>query len=127
MANRDLEREKHWHRPSPAADARGGRDRGTPRRGGRTSQTDRSAAGPHPSPREDHVRSRDERVNGPTLFDGIAVPEAEVPTPHATPITFPQRFLDGYRGFVHADAYDGYNAVHNNVQHLGCWMHARRY
>ena len=41
--------------------------------------------------------------------------------------TFPQRFLEGYRGFIHADAYDGYNAVHNNVRHLGCWMHARRY
>ena len=41
--------------------------------------------------------------------------------------TFPQRFLAGYRGFVHADAYDGYNAVHGNVRHLGCWMHARRY
>lgn len=41
--------------------------------------------------------------------------------------TFPQKFLDGYRGFVHADAYDGYNAVHNNLRHLGCWMHARRY
>jgi transposase len=41
--------------------------------------------------------------------------------------TFPQAFLDGYRGFVHADAYDGYNAVHNNLRHLGCWMHARRY
>jgi transposase len=41
--------------------------------------------------------------------------------------TFPQQFLDGYRGFVHADAYDGYNAVHNNIRHLGCWMHARRY
>ncbi len=41
--------------------------------------------------------------------------------------TFPQRFLEGFRGFVHADAYDGYNAVHNNVRHLGCWMHARRY
>ena len=41
--------------------------------------------------------------------------------------TFPQRFLDGYRGFVHADAYDGYNAVHQNLRHLGCWMHARRY
>jgi transposase len=41
--------------------------------------------------------------------------------------TFPQRFLEGCRGFVHADAYDGYNAVHNNVRHLGCWMHARRY
>ena len=41
--------------------------------------------------------------------------------------TFPQRFLEGYRGFVHADAYDGYNTAHNNVRHLGCWMHARRY
>ena len=41
--------------------------------------------------------------------------------------TFPQTFLAGYKGFVHADAYDGYNAVHNTVRHLGCWMHARRY
>jgi transposase len=41
--------------------------------------------------------------------------------------TFPQAFLAGYRGFVHADAYDGYNAVHHNLRHLGCWMHARRY
>lgn len=41
--------------------------------------------------------------------------------------TFPQAFLAGYRGFVHADAYDGYNGVHNNLRHLGCWMHARRY
>ena len=41
--------------------------------------------------------------------------------------TFPQAFLSGYRGFVHADAYDGYNAVHGNVRHVGCWTHARRY
>ena len=41
--------------------------------------------------------------------------------------TFPQRFLAGYTGFVLADAYDGYNAVHHDVRHLGCWMHARRY
>ena len=40
---------------------------------------------------------------------------------------FPQAFLGGYKGFIHADAYDGYNAVHRNVRHLGCWMHARRY
>jgi hypothetical protein len=40
---------------------------------------------------------------------------------------FPQAFLAGYKGFVHADAYDGYNAVHGNVRNLGCWMHARRY
>ena len=41
--------------------------------------------------------------------------------------SFPQAFLAGYKGFVHADAYDGYNAVHGNVRHIGCWMHARRY
>jgi transposase len=41
--------------------------------------------------------------------------------------TYPQAFLAGYRGFVHADAYDGYNAVHGNFRHLGCWMHCRRY
>jgi transposase len=41
--------------------------------------------------------------------------------------TFPQAFLAGYRGFVHADAYDGYNAMHGTVRHIGCWMHARRY
>lgn len=40
---------------------------------------------------------------------------------------FPQAFLDGYAGFIHADAYDGYNADHTNVRHLGCWTHARRY
>ena len=40
---------------------------------------------------------------------------------------FPRTFLAGYKGFIHADAYDGYNAVHHNVRHLGCWMHARRY
>ena len=39
----------------------------------------------------------------------------------------PTAFLKGYTGFVHADAYDGYNGVHGNVRHLGCWVHARRY
>jgi transposase len=39
---------------------------------------------------------------------------------------FPQQFLQGYTGFLHADAYSGYNAVHQNQRHLGCWMHVRR-
>jgi hypothetical protein len=56
-------------------------------------------------------------ANPYTLFDFTAGRRHE----------FPQAFLAGYRGFVHADAYDGYNAVHNNLRHLGCWMHARRY
>jgi len=38
----------------------------------------------------------------------------------------PAKFLAGYRGFVHADAYAGYNAVHGGTRHLGCWAHARR-
>jgi transposase len=56
-------------------------------------------------------------ANPYTLFDLTAGRRHELP----------QAFLGGYRGFVHADAYDGYNAVHDNVRHLGCWMHARRY
>ena len=38
----------------------------------------------------------------------------------------PEAFLAGYAGFVHADAYAGYNRVHQRVRHVGCWMHARR-
>lgn len=39
---------------------------------------------------------------------------------------YPEAFLAGYTGFVHADAYAGYNRVHGGVRHVGCWMHARR-
>jgi transposase len=40
---------------------------------------------------------------------------------------FPERFLAGYRGFVHADAYAGYNPLYAaGATHVGCWMHARR-
>jgi transposase len=38
----------------------------------------------------------------------------------------PERFLAGYTGFVHADAYAGYAPVHGGDRHVGCWMHARR-
>jgi transposase len=41
---------------------------------------------------------------------------------------FPETFLAGYRGFVHADGYAGYNPVYAaGATHVGCWMHARRY
>lgn len=40
---------------------------------------------------------------------------------------FPEAFLSGYAGFVHADAYAGYTGVHGGVRHVGCWMHARRH
>jgi transposase len=52
-----------------------------------------------------------------TLFDLTAGRKQE----------YPAAFLAGYQGFIHADAYAGYNAAHNTVRHLGCWMHARRY
>lgn len=49
-------------------------------------------------------------ANPYTLFDLTAGRRQE----------FPQAFLAGYRGFVHADAYDGYNEVHHGIRHLGC-------
>jgi transposase/uncharacterized coiled-coil protein SlyX len=39
---------------------------------------------------------------------------------------FPARFLGGFAGFVHSDAYAGYHPVHGGTRHVGCWMHARR-
>lgn len=40
---------------------------------------------------------------------------------------YPAAFLSGYAGFVHADGYAGYNAVHGSgARHLGCWAHVRR-
>ena len=40
---------------------------------------------------------------------------------------FPEKFLAGYRGFIHADGYTGYNPLYaSGATHVGCWMHARR-
>ncbi len=41
----------------------------------------------------------------------------------------PGRILAGYAGFVHADAYSGYDhlfANNENIIEVGCWAHARR-
>jgi transposase len=38
----------------------------------------------------------------------------------------PAKFLHDFHGFLHCDGYDGYNLVHANVRHVGCWMHVRR-
>src|SRR5262249_61506473 len=41
---------------------------------------------------------------------------------------FPENFLAGYRGFIHADGYAGYNPLYAaGATHIGCWMHVRRY
>jgi hypothetical protein len=40
----------------------------------------------------------------------------------------PTALLKGYTGFVHADAYAGYNPIYEcGARHVGCWAHARRY
>jgi hypothetical protein len=41
---------------------------------------------------------------------------------------WPQAFLKGYKGFLQADAYTGYDAMFatGTVLEVGCWAHARR-
>lgn len=41
----------------------------------------------------------------------------------------PQVFLEGYEGYLQADAYPGYQALYDSerVQEVACWAHARRY
>jgi transposase len=40
----------------------------------------------------------------------------------------PAAFLQGYKGFVHADGYTGYNPIYEGgATHVGCMMHVRRY
>jgi transposase len=43
----------------------------------------------------------------------------------------PEEFLKGYRGYLQADAYGGYDAFFKNpargLIEVGCWSHARRY
>lgn len=40
----------------------------------------------------------------------------------------PQAFLRGFKGFLHADGYSGYDAIYQaGTTHVGCWAHARRY
>ena len=40
----------------------------------------------------------------------------------------PQRLLEGFKGYLQTDGYDGYNAVvvMGGLTHIGCWAHARR-
>lgn len=40
---------------------------------------------------------------------------------------YPQAFLKGYKGFIHADGYTGYNPLYEaGATHIGCWAHVRR-
>ena len=41
----------------------------------------------------------------------------------------PQEFLQGFTGYLQADAYSGYDCIYagQEVQEVACWIHARRY
>ncbi|WP_152967811.1 IS66 family transposase, partial [Oxobacter pfennigii] len=39
---------------------------------------------------------------------------------------YPQEFLKGFKGYMHTDAYSGYNKVSGIIRCL-CWSHLRRY
>jgi transposase len=38
----------------------------------------------------------------------------------------PEAFLKNFKGYCHADGYDGYHALPENIAVVGCWSHARR-
>ena len=38
----------------------------------------------------------------------------------------PMNFLRGYSGYLHADGYDGYHKLPENIVVVGCWCHCRR-
>jgi transposase len=37
-----------------------------------------------------------------------------------------ETFLDGFSGWLHADGYQGYHKLPENIRVVGCWAHARR-
>ena len=38
----------------------------------------------------------------------------------------PKRFLKNFNGYLHADGYDGYHDLSDNIKVVGCFAHARR-
>lgn len=40
--------------------------------------------------------------------------------------THPEEFLKGFSGYLHADGYDGYHKLPENITVIGCWAHLRR-
>ena len=37
-----------------------------------------------------------------------------------------ENFLKGFSGWLHADGYQGYHRLPENIRVVGCWAHARR-
>jgi transposase len=40
--------------------------------------------------------------------------------------THPEEFLKGFSGYLHADGYEGYHKLPENITVIGCWAHMRR-
>lgn len=40
--------------------------------------------------------------------------------------THPEEFLKDFSGYLHADGYDGYHKLPENITVVGCWAHLRR-
>jgi transposase len=40
--------------------------------------------------------------------------------------THPEEFLKNFTGYLHADGYDGYHKLPENITIVGCWAHLRR-
>lgn len=38
----------------------------------------------------------------------------------------PETFLQGFRGYLHADGYEGYHRLRPDITVVGCWAHLRR-
>ena len=38
----------------------------------------------------------------------------------------PKEFLNGYKGYLHTDGYQGYHGLPEDITVVGCWAHARR-
>lgn len=39
---------------------------------------------------------------------------------------YAKEFLDGFRGYIHTDAWSGYNRLRSTAKLCGCWAHMRR-
>lgn len=39
---------------------------------------------------------------------------------------YAEKFLEGFSGYLHADGYQGYHKLPENIRVVGCWAHARR-
>jgi len=39
---------------------------------------------------------------------------------------YPEKFLEGFTGYLHTDGYDAYHKLPENITVVGCWAHVRR-